>query len=135
VHLKFLTKHFEKSQNGSKIQNGVKNQCFRIFIPKSSVFNQFQKTFLHSKRLFIVFCGRKKDKIQPGDLVQDGAFFFSKNRLFSRGPSRRRILFYLPHMDMEYDGRVLVSDGKNEKKKKKIAYFHVLGLFIAKNMI
>ena len=54
MHLKNLILDFGNRQNGRKVQNGVKNQCFRIFVPKSTIFIRFQKSFLHSKRLFTI---------------------------------------------------------------------------------
>jgi hypothetical protein len=84
VHLKNITKHFEKSQNGRKIQNGVKNLCFRILAPKSSVFNRFQKTFLHSKRLFILW--KKLFEINPKwQFGSRWRHFLAKIALFQEG--------------------------------------------------
>jgi hypothetical protein len=93
MHLKNLTKHFEKTQNGRKIQNGDKNQCFRIFSPKSSVFNRFQKICIRSVFLLSKFCRRHLKK--NGDLVQDGVILFlAKIDFFQEGLSNVDSTFF-----------------------------------------
>jgi hypothetical protein len=75
LFLKIVIWDFEIWQNGHKIQNGVQNLHFLNFALETLFYNRFQKPWMYSKRLFIIFFSKIQNR---------GIIFEKKSTFFKR---------------------------------------------------